>query len=212
MRPSRAALASAALACGTPATVETPTPPPSVVSADPACEAPPADALASLPSSTCPWLLVPDQGGLALRPPSGPTLRVEPPQACRPCRFSGAVTDVGPLVLATRPAPTSELADAAWLGASDGSALLFAPLWLDRPALGDSTLLGPPYALAPYLCGDALVLWPEARLPGARGEDPSPALLRARGAYRARDGELARLDEHALTDMSNCTRAPVDAP
>ncbi len=208
----RAALASVALACGTPATVDTPTLPPSVSPAAPACEAAPPNAIASLAAPTCPWLLVREQDGLVLRPPSGPPLRVEPPPRCSPCRFSGSVTTAGPLVLATRPSPASELADDAWLGASDGTTLLFTPLWLDRPALGDSTPLGPPYALAPYLCGDALVLWPEARLPGARAEDPSPALLRARGAYRARDGELARLDEPAPTDMSACTRAPIEAP
>lgn len=214
-RGAGAALASVILACGPPATVERVADPPrDSAPPAPSCEAAPDGALAVLSSATCPWMLVPDGSGAQLRPAEAGArpLRVEAPAECRPCRYAGVVTAAGPVVLATRASATSELAAAAWIGAADGSVLAFAPLWLDRPALGDSTFQGPPYALAPHVCGASLVLWPEARLPGARGEEPSPALVRARGAYAVRGGELVRLQDDVPGDMSGCTRVPIELP
>lgn len=214
MTPARAALVSLAC-CGPPATVERAADPPlDAAPPAPECEAPPAGALALLASGTCPWTLVAEGATLVVRPaePGGRPLRGEAPAECRPCRFSGAVTAAGPVVLATRASAAGELADAAWIGAGDGASLAFAPLWLDRPALGDSTVLGPAYALAPHVCGSALVLAPEARLPGARGEDPSAALARARGAYAVRGGELVRLDEPVPEDLSSCARVAIELP
>src|SRR5690606_14888709 len=99
---------------------------------------------------------------------------VLPPADCRPCSYEGVVTALGPIVVAARPAADSELAAAAWIGAGmppsprvdiEPAPLVFAPLWFDRPALGDSTLQGPAWALAPRLCGRDLVLTPAPRLP-----------------------------------------------
>lgn len=216
--PRRVALVAAALACNPPAAggdpiaapPRAPSPPP------PACDEPPAGALAYLSDRTCPSVIYQDNtAGLALRSltPGARAVSVLPPEACKPCRFSGAVTPAGPLVLAVRTPAGSELADAAWLGATaEGEPLTFTPLWYDRPVLGDSTVQGPAYALAPFVCGATLVLWPAPRLPGARGEEPSPELLAASGVYAPRRGELVRLGDPVPADRSACTPVPLELP
>lgn len=254
MSARRAALA-AALACNPPATGEpAPAPPAELAPPEPTCEEPPAGALALLPpvdrdmpERTCPWVLVGSGDELSARPlaRSDAAVVLAPvpviaPAGCRPCRFAGVVTAAGPLLLATRPSPGSELADAAWFGAGGldpgpprplvaaaaepGLALpsprqgpapvAFTPLWFDRPGFGDSTLQGPAWALAPHLCRTppVLVLLPEPRLPGARAEEPPPALTRAAGVYALADGELVRQDEPVPPDMSHCTRVPLELP
>lgn len=265
MRARRAALA-AALACNPPVTGEPgPAPPAEPAPPQPACEEPPAGALALLPAEradpglvdrTCPWVLVGAGAELTAHPLGRgdatdlrTALPVIPPPDCRPCRFSGVVTAIGPVILATRPSAGSELADAAWLGAGPAgpplrpgagpAPVVFAPLWFGRPGFGDSTLQGPPWALAPHLCGareaspkgagttpgarepvapppvpdsPALVLLAEPRLPGARAEEPPPALVRAAGVYAAAGGELLRQDAPVPSDMSACTRVPLELP
>lgn len=202
-----------------------------------------------MPEGACPWVLVEHDGQLTARPlilrPGSPgpgagdrreleraveaasnaarrrPVPVLPPADCRPCRYEGVVTPIGPIVLATRPAADSELAAAAWIGAGlppsprvdlEPAPLVFAPLWFDRPGLGDSTVQGPPWALAPHLCGRDLVLAPAPRLPGARAEEPPPALVRAAGVYAAAGAELLRQDRPVPSDMSTCAPVPLELP
>lgn len=209
--------ALALLACNPPAAgepVQARPPDPSPVATR--CDEPPAAALALLSDPTCPWALVADGGALALRSlaPGGRALAVAPPDGCEPCRFEGVLTAAGPLLLATRPSAASELADAAWIGAtSDGATTLaFAPLWYGQADLGDRTAQGPTYALAPRVCDRRLVLWPAPRLPGARDEEPPAALARAAGVYAIRGGELVLQDAPVPSDMSTCDSVPLELP
>ncbi|MDC0673783.1 hypothetical protein [Nannocystis radixulma] len=191
-----------------------------------ALRAPPAD----LPDRTCPWVLFEKDGELAVRPlgrgEAAPAhvrapVPVMPPAGCRPCRWAGVVTVLGPILLAVRPSADSELAAEAWIGAGmppsprvdiEPAPLVFAPLWFGQSGLGDSTLQGPPWALAPRLCDRSLVLVPAARLPGAGAEEPPPALVRAAGVYAAAGAELLRQDMPVPSDMSNCTGLPLELP
>lgn len=215
--PARRAIAlGGLLACnppvaGEPVVARPPDPPPSPA---PRCDEPPAGALAVLAARACPSVLVEEAGGLVLRGlgPGAAALAVAPPETCRPCHFAGAITAAGPVLLAIRPSAGSELADAAWIGASGGGELVFAPLWHGQPDFGDRTVQGPAWALAPYVCGDALVLRPAPRLPGARAEEPPPALVRAAGVYTVHGGELARRDTPVPTDMSECEPVPLELP
>jgi hypothetical protein len=199
-------------AAGEPVQARPPDPSPAAVR----CDEPPAGALALLSDPTCPWALVAEGGALALRSlaPGGRALAVAPPDGCKPCRFEGVLTAAGPLLLATRPAADSELADAAWIGAtSDGAAVLaFAPLWYGQADLGDRTAQGPTYALAPRVCDRSLVLSPAPRLPGARGEEPPAALARAAGVYAIRGGELVLQDVPVPSDISTCDSVPLELP
>ena len=206
-------LACNAPAAGEPAVARPPDPSPSAPPCDPA----PDGALAVLSDETCPWVLVADgAGALTLRSlaPDAQALPVAAPEDCRPCRYSGAITAAGALLVATRPSPAGELADAAWLGATSAgaAAVAFAPLWHGQPDLGDRTPQGPAFALAPRLCGRTLVLWPTARLPGVRGEEPPAALVRLAGAYAVRDGELARADAPVPADISTCATPALELP
>lgn len=183
-----------------------------------------------MPSQTCPWVLFERDGELAVRPlgrgeAAPPHVRapvpVLPPAGCRPCRWSGVVTPAGPILLAVRPSADSELAAEAWLGAGmppsprvdvEPAPVVFTSLWFGQPGFGDSTLQGPPWALAPRLCGRSLVLLPTPRLPGAGVEEPPPALVRAAGVYAAAGGELLRQDTPVPSDMSICTAVPLELP
>ena len=184
----------------------------------PACTPPPVEALAYLADTTCPWVLVPgDMSQLSLRRTdlvAAPALSVAPPEECAGrCRFSGAVTSLGPLLLAVRAGPNSELADAVFIGAAlGGRTLRFAPLWYGRPVLGDSTPQGPAYALAPWVCDGMLVLRPGSRLPGAASEEPSAALREAAGVYEVVEDELRRADRPVPEDTKQCTRVPLELP
>lgn len=198
---------------------------------------PPADAAArespgrsNMPAQTCPWVLFEKAGELAVRPlgrgeAAPPHVRapvpVVPPAGCRPCRWSGVVTPAGPILLAVRPSADSEMAAEAWLGAGmppspridvEPAPVVFTSLWFGQHGFGDSTLQGPPWALAPRLCGRSLVLLPTPRLPGAGVEEPPPALVRAAGVYAAAGGELLRQDTPVPSDMSICTAVPLELP
>lgn len=182
------------------------------------CMPVPAETLAYLADGTCPWVLVPGEGlAMTLRRTDGteaPSVDVVAPEGCAGrCSYSGAVTALGPVLLAVRADPNSELADAAFVGAAlGGRTLRFAPLWFGRPSVGDSTLQGPAHALAAWVCGDSLVLMPGARLPGAASEEASRALREAAGVYELADEELRRADRPVPEDMKQCTRIPLELP
>lgn len=204
-------------ACTPPPTVTT-TAAPSPASEPPTpCTPTPAEALAYLVDGTCPWVLVGDAPAMTLRRTDvtePPSIGVVPPEECAGrCSFRGVVTALGPVLLAVRADPNSELADAAFVGAAlGGRTLRFAPLWFGRPAVGDSTLQGPPYALAPWVCGDRLVLLPWPRLPGAANEEASTGLRAAAGVYELAGDELRRADRPVPEDMKQCTRLPLELP
>ena len=205
------------LACTPPATREaaSATEPPSVDLA-PVCAPPPAAALALVADSPCPWILVGERSDMALRATdmvAPRVLVVVPPEACQArCNFTGASTALGPVVLATRYDPASELADAAFIGAAlGGGTLRFTPLWYGAAAHGDSTALGPSYALVPWVCDGALVLAVGGRLPGARAEEPVRALEQASGVYVIADDELRRTGQ-AMPALTGCTRVPLELP
>ncbi|MCY0989155.1 hypothetical protein OV203_18605 [Nannocystis sp. ILAH1] len=189
-----------------------------------------SSARSDMPVQTCPWVLFEKDGELAVRPlgrgeAAPPHVRapvpVIPPAGCRPCRWSGVATPAGPILLAVRPSADSELAAEAWLGAGmppspridvEPAPVVFTSLWFGQHGFGDSTLQGPPWALAPRLCGRSLVLLPTPRLPGAGVEEPPPALVRAAGVYAAAGGELLRQDTPVPSDMSICTAVPLELP
>jgi hypothetical protein len=206
------------VACTPPPTETTTTAPRIAPEPPPACTPVPAQALAYLSDATCPWVLVPGEApALTLRRTDvvePPTLAVVPPEACAGrCSFSGAVTSLGPVLLAVRADPHSELADAAFVGAAlGGRTLRFAAIWFGRPALGDSTLQGPVYALAPWVCDDRLVLVVGPRLPGAASEEPPTGLREASGVYELAGDELRRVDRPVPEDMKQCTRIPLELP
>jgi len=218
LRVPRVALAALVAACAPPPAERSTAQPTPAPAPAPACAPPPAEALAYLSDATCPWVLVPGAPALSLRrtdvaaPP--PALAVAPPEGCAGrCRYSGAVTSLGPMLLAVRADPNSELADAAYVGAAlGGRSLRFIPLWHGRPALGDSTVQGPAHALAPWICGDMLVLVPGPRLPGAAGEETPTALREAAGVYELVEDELRRVDRPVPEDMKLCTRVNLELP
>ena len=212
-----AAVAAVAACTPTPAEVTTAEPGP-IPEPGHSCAPTPAEALAYLTDATCPWVLVPgDAAEMTLRRTDAPpslALAVVPPEDCAGrCRFRGVVSSLGPLLLAVRADPNSELADAAFLGAAlGGRTLRFAPLWFGRPVLGDSTLQGPAHALVPWVCGDALVLMPGPRLAGATSEEPPTALRAAAGVYELAGDELRRADRPVPEDMKQCIRVPLEVP
>ena len=208
---------AACVACSPPVVREVSgvTEPPSVV-LGPVCASPPAAALALVADTPCPWILVGEPSQLALRATDMVAPRalvvVGPPECERRCDFTGASTAAGPVLLATRRDPASELADAAFIGAAlGGGSMRFAPLWYGPPARGDSTDLGPSYQLAPWVCEGALVLAVEGRLPGAQAEEPTAALVRAAGVYAVEEDALRRT-EQVMPALTGCTRVPLEAP
>jgi hypothetical protein len=117
-----------------------------------------------------------------------------PPPGCErstsPCSYEGVMTAAGPLVLAARRGPQSEIPEALELGITGEGQLLFVPLWVDPPAVEHDTFVGPVFALEPRVCADSIVLVPVPRLPSAGDEVPSE-LLRARaGVHVVRDGDV----------------------
>ena len=213
-----ATLAGAVLAaCSPPVREVVAVPAAPVVAAGPSCTPPPDAALALLADAPCPWVLVPgDRSELALRSSdlaSARSLAVAAPDACGGrCEFTGTVTAIGPLLLAAHRGPASDRVDAAFVGAALGAEVVrFTPLWFGLAARGDGTALGPSHALAPWVCGDALVLAVEGRLPAASAEEPAAALLRAAGVYEQGDDELRRVERPAPA-LSGCTRAPLELP
>lgn len=187
------------------------------VASGPSCAPTPDAALALVSDAPCPWALVAGEGSvLALRsgdPTSGRNLGVAVPDACAGrCDFTGTGSALGPVLLATHRDPGSEQVDAAFVGAAlGGEVVQFAPLWFGLAARGDSTVLGPSHALAPWVCGDALVLAVEGRLPGSAAEEPVAGLQRAAGVYALVDDELQRSDRVTPT-LRGCTRVPLELP
>jgi hypothetical protein len=217
-RTAAVVVVAVAAACApTPAEVTTAEPAP-IPEPGPSCAPTPAEALAYMTDATCPWVLVPgDMSEMILRrTDAAPSLALEvvPPEDCAGrCRFHGALTSLGPLLLAVRADPNSELADAAFVGAAlGGRTLRFAPLWFGRPVLGDSTLQGPAHALVPWVCGDTLVLLPGPRLAGAASEEPPTALRAAAGVYELAGDELRRADRPVPEDIEQCIRVPLELP
>lgn len=216
---ARAVLGLIALAaCNPPAMSDAavaPTPP---AEDDARCVDAPAGALAILADATCPWALVPsDRSGLALHElakASPRALAVAAPAGCEAgCEWRGAVTEVGPVVVATRASRLREGAEEAFVGAALGGATLrFAPLWYDRSAIGDATPLGPSHALVPWVCGKELVLAAQARLAGADAEEPSAGLVAAAGVYTLVGDELQRSGPAPDPRLGTCTLLAVDLP
>jgi len=194
-------------AVGVPAAPEVP--------AGPVCATTPVGALALVADSPCPWALVAGASTPTLRsgdPASGRNLSVAVPDECAGrCDFTGQGSALGPVLLATRRDPASEQVDAAFVGAAlGGSVVHFAPLWFGLAARGDSTALGPSHALAPWVCGEQLVLAVEGRLPASAAEEPVPGAVRAAGVYTLRDDELQRTDD--APPLRGCTRVPLELP
>jgi hypothetical protein len=203
-------------ACNPPVVEPASVPPPPVVAAGPVCAPPPAVALALLTDAPCPWILVPDGVALALRSTevgASRSLVVEPPGSCAGrCEFTGVGSALGPVLLATRGDTAGEVIEAAYVGASLGGGVVrFAPLWFGRAARGDSTELGPSHTLAPWVCGEVLVLAVEGRLPASDAEEPADGLVRAAGVYGLGDDELRRTDV-SPPNLEECTRVPLELP
>lgn len=218
------------LACNPPAARDAPADakPPAEVGAR--CVEPPGSALAVLADETCPWALVPsDRSGLALHELAGAAPRafaVAAPAECAGearsnaagepvlaggCEWRGVMSAAGPVVVATRASKLREGAEQAYVGAAlGGTTVRFVPLWVDRPALGDGTPLGPSLALAPWVCGEELVLVPTPRLAGATAEEPSAGLLAAAGVYALEGEELVR--RGPAPDLGGCARVAVELP
>ena len=183
----------------------------------PSCAPTPAGALALVAGEPCPWVLVAGEAAAApmLRsgdPNSGRNLSVAVPDECAGrCEFTGTSSALGPVLLATRSDPTGERVEAAFVGvALGGDVVHFAPLWFGLAARGDSTTLGPSHALAPWVCGEQLVLAVEGRLPASAAEEPVAGAVRAAGVYTLRDDELQRTDE--APPLRGCTRVPLELP
>lgn len=181
----------------------------------PSCAATPDTAVALVAGLPCPWALVTGGATMSLRSgdPAGRSLSVVVPEACAGrCDFTGTSSAVGPVLLATHREPGSEQVDAAYVGvALDGEVVRFTPLWFGLAARGDSTTLGPSHTLVPWVCGEALVLAIEGRLPASEAEEPVAGLQRAAGVYALRGDELQRSDVPAPA-LRECTRVPLELP
>ncbi|MEZ4385501.1 MAG: hypothetical protein R3A79_29515 [Nannocystaceae bacterium] len=218
MRVALACVALAGLACSTPsgARVDTAAP---MESAPPgpavSCAPLSGDALAVVDASPCPLELV-DDGGLALRSGGDAPLRfeVELPDPCAAspgrCRWSGAMTDLGPLLVAAVDGPEGELPVDLWLGAAlGGERLTFVDLWWGDPSVVDGTEVGPVYALVPAICGERLVLEVAPRLPEGAHLGPPAQLVALSGEYAAQDGGLTRVGD---APAESCARVDLDLP
>ncbi len=159
------------------------------VAAEVVCGAVDEGALAVFDGATCPWSLIAGEAGLRLESaaPGVGSLSVEAPRPCLEapgrCRWEGAKSSLGPVLLAIVDGPESEVPVDLWVGAGlDGERVLFAELWWGEPSVIDRTEVGPVYTLAPQECA-GLVLRVEARLPEAKYGAPDPALSERAGAY-----------------------------
>ncbi len=164
-----------------------------------ACEEAPPSALALADAEPCGWALVGDGEAVELRARivGGPRARGEAPSGCAHgrCGWDLAVVDGVALLLATREGAASEVPEGRWLGVVDGDRVAFIDLWWGEGSFGDSTDMGPVYALVPWICGGRVVLRVEARLPEAALEAPPPGLVARAGAIEASDGEVRRAGE-----------------
>lgn len=199
---------------------------PRAVAPDPepvACRpSPGGGAWARFPGAACDWELREegeafgaegdDSGGpprkvlvltsLALDAPAPARGPVPEPCRTRTCVYQGTLTPVGPLIVATVPSPSSEMPSDVLLVVAHGERLASTSLWegAGEPVESDFTHVGPAYALAPFVCGQALALLAVERLDVVGL--PPPATL------RAREG---RLDLAALVSTGQATPAgPVE--
>jgi len=173
---------------------------------------PEGERLAQFAGASCPWVLVRAGEGVKLASldiAAPPDASGEPP-AClhASCRYEGADTPLGPMVIATEPAAESEVPRTVFLGVVvRQTELVFVDLWAAAgPAVvEDSTALGPAHALAPMKCGDDLGLFARARLPIGETTEP-PSELRAReGILELRTSDTPKPGKH-----DGCT--PLDLP
>jgi len=140
---------------------------------------------------------------------SGEVLASGPiPDACgaalERCELWGVHDELGPVLLAAVRGHESEVPIQVYVGWVDDRRLAFTPSWYGLPAVADHTRVGPPWVLAPFACDGRLTLLPAARLPEARVEDPSEAVLAAAGRWTiAADGSPA-LSEASTIDASTC--------
>ncbi len=125
----RATLGIALLvACSPPATGDAPAAqtPPDLT--DARCTEAPPTALAVLADATCPWALVPtdrsEAGSLVLQELAKAARRALAVAALADCEagcdYRGLVTEIGPVVIATRASRLREGAEAAYVGAALG--------------------------------------------------------------------------------------------
>jgi len=172
---------------------------------------------ARLEAEPCGWELRDDEadGPLVLErlgPGTAEAVRGEPPEACRArtCVYHGDVSPLGPLVLAVVPATDSEMPSDVQLGVVGPEGLAFTSLWegAGPPVVTDLTSVGPAYALAPFVCGEALALLAVPRLSAGEGTEPPPSLL-------AREGRIDAgvLDEPAgPVEREACTAVELPVP
>ena len=156
--------------------------------------------LAMFDGRGCPWMLLPGQTADTLRlasllpdppePITGPM-----PEGCSItlCEFVGADTPLGPMVVATRRSPGSEMPDDVRLGVVAAGRLDFIGLWdgAGEHVSADHTDVGPAHALHPWVCDKALGLFIAPRLPAGEGVEPSPQLRTREGIYALDRDELA---------------------
>lgn len=104
--------------------------------------------------------------------------------ALQRCEFEGIVdATLGPLLLVREQGHESEHPVQVWLGIHEAGRLGFVPSWQGESSLVDHTRIGPPFALAPFVCGGELRLLPHARLPEAEAELPPGALMMIAGHW-----------------------------
>ena len=172
------------------------------------CPEPPAGSLGLLAdANACGWAVL--RGGDAVVEMGGEgRLAMEAPAGCGTgCVWSGAVTSVGPVLVAAEASATSEVPAQVHLGVPDGDVMRFIELWAGPRVRGDGTDLGPAFALAPHDCGGALALVVERRLPRS-GDRQVPPEVRARaGAVAFADGIYVPGES---TGAADCT--PLDLP
>lgn len=176
---------------------ERPESPAEAASPETRCEEAPAGALLDLDDTPCGWALI---GGeeLSLRPlrAGAAPLHGAPPAPCAGdrCRWDGALSPLGPLLVASVADDEGEAPGDVWLGAAlGGERLAFTRVWWGEASRVDRTHAGAVWELAPWRCGERLVLRPRGRLPEAAAlEGPPPGLRAAAGAYAIVDGELQR--------------------
>lgn len=164
------------------------------------CEEAPPRALALADAEPCGWALTDGEGGgveVRMTSAGGPRARGEAPSGCAHgrCAWDLVVVDGAPFALATREGAASEVPEGRWLGVLDGERLVFVDLWWGEGSFGDSTDMGPVYALAPWICGGRVVLRTQARLPEAAVEAAPPGLVARAGLIEASGGEVKRVGE-----------------
>ena len=175
----------------------------------------PGKTLATLGAARCPWVLQAGPDGLRLldlAPEAKGEITGPMPEPCEdlPCDWDGALTRLGPMVVASIRSPASEMPQGAILGAAGGGRLQLIDLWgaAGESVMGDATPLGPAFTLAPYACGTTLALFAVSRLDAGDVSDPPSTLRLREGHY-----DLTT-DPPGVTPApkKSCTRLPVPLP